>query len=166
MKFTRWNILSKTPFFQEYVIICQGGWVVSFPALSHFCHMSFFGGGGWVLKEIWSMSLNNPFFFTPSLTNHSFSSTDIVLNQSPRLSSLKLLSLLSLNCLVLSTLKYMILFFFILFLLCSGPFLIKNFALILWQFLAYLILKNEINKTKGITSFATFYVRIYARGHP
>ena len=28
--------------------------------------MSFFGGGGWVLKEIWSMSLNNPFFFTLS----------------------------------------------------------------------------------------------------
>ena len=40
-----------------------GGWVVKFLTPSHFCHMSFFGGGGWVLKEIWSMSLNNPFFF-------------------------------------------------------------------------------------------------------
>ena len=46
-------------------LFLQGGWVVGFPTLSHSCHMSFFGGGGWVLKEIWSMSLNNPFFFYP-----------------------------------------------------------------------------------------------------
>ena len=72
MKFTRWNILSKTPSFQEYVIICQGGWVVSFPALSHFCHMSFFGGGGWVLKEIWSMSLNNQFFLPLPLVDSPY----------------------------------------------------------------------------------------------
>ena len=26
--------------------------------------MPFFGGGGWVLKEIWSMSWNNPFFLS------------------------------------------------------------------------------------------------------
>ena len=44
-------------------LFLRGGWVVKFLTLSHFCHMSFLGGGGWVLKEIWSMSLNNPVFF-------------------------------------------------------------------------------------------------------
>ena len=36
--------------------------MVNFPTLSHFCPMSFLGGGGWVLKEIWSMSLIIRFF--------------------------------------------------------------------------------------------------------
>ena len=34
----------------------QGGWVVNLSTPSHFCHMSSFGGGGWVVEDI-SMSL-------------------------------------------------------------------------------------------------------------
>ena len=69
MKFYGWNIFSKTPFFRKMSLFLQGGWVVNIPTPSHSCHMSSFGGGGWVLKEIWSMSLNNPFFFlNPSLS--------------------------------------------------------------------------------------------------
>ena len=68
MKFYGWNIFSKTPFFRKMSLFLQGGWVVNIPTPSHSCHRSSFGGGGWVLKEIWSMSLNNPLFFNPSLT--------------------------------------------------------------------------------------------------
>ena len=50
---------------QEYVIISPH-WVVNFPTLIIF-YMSSLGGGGGVLKEFWSMSLNNPFYLKSSL---------------------------------------------------------------------------------------------------
>ena len=31
-------------------LFLEGGWVVSFPTLRHFCHMSLFGGGGGGVK--------------------------------------------------------------------------------------------------------------------
>ena len=48
-----WNLAAEisyqdTFFFRNMSLFLQGGWVVNFPRISHFCHMSSLGGGGWV----------------------------------------------------------------------------------------------------------------------
>ena len=55
-------------FFRNMSLFLQCWWVFSFPSPSHYCHMSSLVGGGWVLKEIWSTSLNNPFFLSLPLS--------------------------------------------------------------------------------------------------
>ena len=42
-------------------LFLPGGWVVNFPTLNHFCHVSSLGGGGWVLKEIICFFLSLPY---------------------------------------------------------------------------------------------------------
>ena len=63
LKLNCWNIFSIPHFSINISLFLQDRWVVNLPTPSLFCHMSTLGGDGWVLKEIWSMSLNNPFFY-------------------------------------------------------------------------------------------------------